>query len=45
MLGVYTFWDAIWTMHRPSTSLNDLLGHLENRPLLLTGELRFATGC
>jgi transposase len=36
-------WDAIWSMHRPSTSLNDLLGHLENRPLLLTGELRFAT--
>jgi hypothetical protein len=38
-------WDAIWSMHRPSTSLNDLLGHLENRPLLLTGELCFATGC
>lgn len=38
-------WDAIWTTDRPSTSVNDLLGHRENRPLLLTREMAFTTGC
>ena len=38
-------WDAIWTMCRPSTSLDDLLGHYDNRPLLLTGAMAFTTGC
>jgi transposase len=37
-------WDAIWAIYRPSTSLDDLLGHRENRPLLLTDEMAFTTG-
>jgi transposase len=39
-----TLWDAIWTRYRPSTSVDDLLGHRENRPPLLTGEMLFTTG-
>jgi transposase len=38
-------WDAISTMHRLSTSLDDLLGRRENRPLLLTGQMVLTTGC
>jgi Transposase DDE domain len=38
-------WDAIWTMYRRTTSLDDLLDHRENRSLLLTGEMVFTTGC
>jgi hypothetical protein len=40
-----TLWDAIWSMYRPSTSLDDLLGHRENGPPLLTQEMVSTTGC
>jgi hypothetical protein len=38
-------WDAIWTIYRPSTSLDDLLGHRANRPLLSNGEMVSTTAC
>jgi transposase len=38
-------WEAIWTMYRPLTSLNDLLDHRAARPPLLTRQMVFTTGC
>lgn len=38
-------WEAIWTMYRPSTSLDDLLDHRADRPPLLTRKMVFTTGC
>jgi hypothetical protein len=38
-------WDAIWTMYRPWTSLDGLLGHRDDHPQRLTGELVLTTGC
>jgi hypothetical protein len=38
-------WDAIWTTYRPSTSLGDLLGHRQGRPLIPSAESDFTTGC
>ncbi len=38
-------WEAIWTMYRPLTSLDDLLDHREDRPPLLTRTMVFTTGC
>ena len=40
-----TLWDARWTTYRPSTSLGDLLGHREGRPLISSAETVFTTGC
>jgi transposase len=40
-----TLWDPIWTRYRPSKSLGDLLVHYENRPLALSVETVFTTGC
>jgi transposase len=40
-----TLWDVIWTMCRPSTSLGDLFAHREHRPLDLSVETVFTTGC
>jgi hypothetical protein len=39
-----TLWDAIWTVYRPSTSLNDLLAHRLIRPPALSVEAVFITG-
>src|SRR5687767_9848498 len=38
-------WGVIRTMYRPSTSLGDLLAHREGRPLDLSVETVFTTGC
>ena len=38
-------WEAIWTMYRPSTSLDDLLAHRESRSSVLSVETVFTTGC
>ena len=40
-----TLWGAIWTIYRPSTSLSDVLVHPEDRPLDLSAETVFTTGC
>jgi transposase len=37
--------ERIWTMHRPSTSLGALLVHRGHRPLALSIETVFTTGC
>jgi transposase len=38
-------WAVIRTLYRPSTSLGDLLAHHEGRPLELSVETVFTTGC
>jgi transposase len=38
-------WDAIWTRFRSSTSLGDLTAYREDRPLALSAEAAFTTGC
>ena len=40
-----TLWNAIWTMYRPSTALGHLHAHRDDRPLNLSGETVFTTGC
>jgi transposase len=40
-----TLWDVIWIMCRLSTSLGDLFAHREHRPLDLSVETVFTTGC
>ena len=40
-----TLWGAIWTIYRPSTSLSAVLVHPEDRPLDLSAETVFTTGC
>src|SRR5687768_13277935 len=40
-----TLWDAIWTMYRPWTSLDTLIAHRDDRPLALSVETAFTTGC
>ncbi len=40
-----TLWDAIGTIYRPATSLGDLLAPREDRPLDLSVETVFTTGC
>jgi transposase len=40
-----TVWNGIGTMYRPSTSLSDPLAHREDRPLALSVETVFTTGC
>ena len=40
-----TLWNAIWTMYRPSTALGRLHAHRDDRPLNLSGETVFTTGC
>lgn len=40
-----TLWHAIWTMHRPSRSLSDLLAHRDDRRLNLLAATVFTTGC
>lgn len=37
--------EALWTMYRPPTVLNDLLAHRENRTLSVSREAIFTTGC